>query len=35
VLLAIIENMHRDEHAAEMKMPSTRALSKLTKTRRL
>lgn len=31
VLLAIIENMDRDEHAAEMKMPSTRALSKLTK----
>jgi DNA-binding MarR family transcriptional regulator len=31
VLLAIIENMDRDEHAADMKMPSTRALAKLTK----
>ena len=34
VLLAIIENLDRDEHVAEMRMPSTRALSKLTKKRR-
>ena len=34
VLLAIIENLDRDENAADMKMPSTRALSKLTKKRR-
>jgi len=31
VLLAIIENMDRDEHTAAMKMPSTRALAKMTK----
>jgi MarR family transcriptional regulator, organic hydroperoxide resistance regulator len=31
VLLAIIENLHRDEHAASMRMPSTRALAKMTK----
>lgn len=30
VLLAIIENLHRDEHAAAMRMPSTRALAKMT-----
>jgi DNA-binding MarR family transcriptional regulator len=33
VLLSIIENLHREEHAAEMRMPSTRALAKLTKKR--
>ena len=31
VLLAIIENLDRDEHAADMRMPSTRALAKLSK----
>jgi DNA-binding MarR family transcriptional regulator len=34
VLLTIIENFDRDEHVADMKMPSTRALSKLTRKRR-
>jgi MarR family transcriptional regulator, organic hydroperoxide resistance regulator len=34
VLLAIIKNLDCDEHVAEMKMPSTRALAKLKKTPR-
>lgn len=31
VLLSIIENLDRDEHIADMKMPSTRALAKFTR----
>jgi len=35
VLLAVIENLARDELAANMRMPSTRALSGVEKRRRL